>query len=120
MGGGHCTQQLYSGTSSTGVNQGVNATTASNALLLSDSNAVAAVLASMATNSVFKSIPTYCTNSRDDKMSTSDLSYFTLLQVVPYKTLGQVGDGDSNDTREVGFPDVVCKHCMKSPRSTKN
>ena len=32
---------------STGVNQGVNATTASNALLLSDSNAVAAVLASM-------------------------------------------------------------------------
>jgi len=65
-----------------------------------------------ATNSVFKSMPTTLIQETD-KTSTSDLSYFTLLHVVPYKTLGQVGYGDSDDSREIGFPGVVCKHCMK-------
>ena len=101
---------------STGVNQGVNATTASNALLLSDSKAVAAVLASMrSTENVFHPIPsTTSLVHESEKASTSDLAFFTLSQVEPYKTLGQVGDGDSDDSREVGFPGVVCKHCMKN------
>jgi len=54
-----------------------------------------------------------------DKTSTSELTYFTLLQLEPYKTLrGQGYDGE-DDSCEIGFPGLVCKHCMKHPSGRK-
>ena len=53
-----------------------------------------------------------------DKTSTSELTYFTLLQLEPYKTLGQGYEGEDEGC-EIGFPGVVCKHCMKHPSGRK-
>lgn len=51
-----------------------------------------------------------------DRMSTSDLTYFTLLNVAPYLTAGgqdKSSEEDDEDSREIiGFPGVVCRHCM--------
>ena len=56
-----------------------------------------------------------------DRVSTSDLTYFTLLQVEPYKTLGQSASSkeEDEDSREVGFPGLVSRHCMKMPKGRK-
>ena len=47
-----------------------------------------------------------------DRTSTSDLTYFTLLQVEPYKQ-------DGADSREIDLPGVVCRHCMNTPGGSK-
>ncbi|KAL7550445.1 hypothetical protein ACHAWF_013680 [Thalassiosira exigua] len=49
-----------------------------------------------------------------DQTSTTDLTYSTLLQVRPYGL--QQSNGDS---REIGFPGLVCGWCMKSPNNRK-
>ena len=47
-----------------------------------------------------------------DRASTSDLMYFTLLQLEPYKP-------DGADSREIDLPGVVCRHCMNTPNGSK-
>ncbi len=56
-----------------------------------------------------------------DKTSTSDLTYYTLSQVEPYKTLEQGTSSNLEDdsSREIGFPGLVCRHCMKIPDGRK-
>ena len=56
-----------------------------------------------------------------DKTSTSDLTYYTLLQVEPYQTLEQGTSPNEEDesSREIGFPGLVCRHCMKIPDGRK-
>ncbi|KAL7534172.1 hypothetical protein ACHAXR_005698 [Thalassiosira sp. AJA248-18] len=48
-----------------------------------------------------------------DRASTSDLTYFILLNVDPYKTLGQSTSEEGEDSCQIGFPGLVCRHCMK-------
>jgi hypothetical protein len=45
----------------------------------------------------------------DDRSLTTDLTFFTLLQVEAYSMLG-AGSLDEN-SREIGFPGLVCTHC---------
>ena len=55
-----------------------------------------------------------------DKSSTTDLTYFTLLQVLPYKTVGQSEQDEEEDSREIGFPGVICSHCNKKGKGGRN
>ena len=41
---------------------------------------------------------------------TSDLTFFTLLQVTPYTMLSS-GDSDDDSREIIGFPGLVCSHC---------
>ena len=56
-----------------------------------------------------------------DKTFTSDLTYYILLQVGPYQTLEQGTSSNEEDdsSREIGFPGLVCRHCMKIPDGRK-
>lgn len=56
-----------------------------------------------------------------DKTSTSDLTYYTLLQVAPYQILehGTSSNEEDDSSREIGFPGLVCRHCMKTPDGRK-
>jgi hypothetical protein len=56
-----------------------------------------------------------------DKTMTSDLTWYTLLQVEPYQTLeqGTLSNKDEDSSREIGFPGLVCRHCMKIPDGRK-
>lgn len=56
-----------------------------------------------------------------DRTSTSDLAYFTLLQVEPYMSSKQNAAPKENheDSREIGFPGLVCRHCMTTPDGRK-
>lgn len=53
-----------------------------------------------------------------DRNFTSELTYFTLLQVEPYKSLEIDGD-DDDETNQIGFPGLVCRHCMHSSNGRK-
>lgn len=59
--------------------------------------------------SVLKATPSSLIQDGDRSL-TSDLTFFTLLQVLPYKMLGS-DSGD--DSREIGFPGMLCSHCKK-------
>jgi hypothetical protein len=45
-----------------------------------------------------------------DRCLTSDLTFFTLLQVTPYTMLSS-GDSDDDSREIIGFPGLVCSHC---------
>lgn len=48
----------------------------------------------------------------DDRNLSSDLTFFTLLQVTPYTMLSSSGGDSDDDSREIiGFPGLVCCHC---------
>eukprot|EP00804_Cyclotella_cryptica_P028945 CCRYP_012373-RG/>CCRYP_012373-RG protein AED:0.05 eAED:0.05 QI:4461/1/1/1/0.36/0.25/12/996/975 len=53
-----------------------------------------------------------------DRSLTSDLAFFTLLQVAPYKMLGG-SNSDDSDSREIGFPGLICLHCNNTPNGRK-
>lgn len=56
-----------------------------------------------------------------ENASTSDLTYHTLIQVEPYRTLepSVSFDEDDESSREIGFPGLICRHCMKTPDGRK-
>lgn len=56
-----------------------------------------------------------------DRGSTSDLAYFTLLQVEPYKSAKLNAETTENqeDSREIRFPGLICRHCMTTPNGRK-
>ena len=56
-----------------------------------------------------------------DRSSTSDLAYYTLLQVEPYASSQQHATPKDNreDSREIGFPGLVCRHCMTTSTGRK-
>jgi hypothetical protein len=55
-----------------------------------------------------------------ENASTSDLTYHTLLQVEPYKTEPSAAfEEDEESSREIGFPGLICRHCMKFPDGRK-
>ncbi len=54
--------------------------------------------------------------NEEDQRSTSDLSYFTLMQVQPY-SLFQTKTKEH--TKEVAFPGLVCRHCMVNSNGRK-
>jgi len=47
----------------------------------------------------------------DDRNLTSDLAFFTMLQIKPYTMLSSSDSDD--DSKEIGFPGLVCSHCSR-------
>ncbi|KAL3817497.1 hypothetical protein ACHAXA_007087 [Cyclostephanos tholiformis] len=57
-----------------------------------------------------------------EKTSTSDLAYFTLLQVEPHQTFepsASFDEAGEESSREIGFPGLICRHCMITPVGRK-
>ncbi len=56
-----------------------------------------------------------------DSTSTSDLEYATLLQVEPYTSSKRNTTATENheESRGIGFPGIVCRHCMSTTNGRK-
>ena len=59
---------------------------------------------------LFKASPLSLVQDADRNLS-SDLTFFTLLQVNPYKMLSNNGDTDDDSREIIGYPGLVCSHC---------
>jgi len=57
-----------------------------------------------------------CLVTEEDKCSTSDLSFFTLMQVQPYSLFQTT---TKEHTKEVAFPGLVCRHCVLNSNGRK-
>ena len=69
-----------------------------------------------------------CTDTKSDSLihvldrtSTSDLVYFTLQQVEPYTSSKRntMPKENHEESREIGFPGIVCRHCMTTTNGRK-